>query len=138
MYGLIKRSHSIHMLNIQIDTKSLELVIYHQFNNIKLPFFASHMKSSFPPCTVNRCFTVIRYSRVAVSPVFLVSVMMIPLTSQMMMQSITLASLGSLLGFMSFWGNEWTFFLVCLSHVGRGHPKKASTEDKRKCQWSSP
>ena len=36
------------MLSIQIDTKSLELVIYHQFNNIKLSFFASHMKSSFP------------------------------------------------------------------------------------------
>ena len=30
------------MLSIQIDTKSLELVIYHQFNNIKLSFFASH------------------------------------------------------------------------------------------------
>ena len=36
------------MLSIQIDTKSFELVIYHQFNNIKLSFFASHMKSSFP------------------------------------------------------------------------------------------
>ena len=35
------------MLSIQIDTKSLERVIYHQFNNIKLPFFASHMKSIF-------------------------------------------------------------------------------------------
>ena len=34
------------MLSIQIDTKSLELVIYHQFNNIKLSFFPSHMKSS--------------------------------------------------------------------------------------------
>ena len=52
------------MLSIQIDTKSLELVIYHQFNNIKLSFFASHMKSSFPFCTFNRCCTVIRYSRV--------------------------------------------------------------------------
>ena len=38
------------MLSIQIDTKSLELVIYHQFNNIKLSFFESHMKSSFPTC----------------------------------------------------------------------------------------
>ena len=36
------------MLSIQIDIKGLELVIYHQFNNIKLPFFANHMKSSFP------------------------------------------------------------------------------------------
>ena len=36
------------MLSIQIDTKSLELVIYHQFNNIKLSLCASHMKSSFP------------------------------------------------------------------------------------------
>ena len=36
------------MLSVQIDTKSLELVIYHQFNNIKLSLFASHMKSSFP------------------------------------------------------------------------------------------
>ena len=44
------------MLSIQIDTKSLELVIYHQFNNIKLSFFASHMKSSFTSCTFNRCF----------------------------------------------------------------------------------
>ena len=35
------------MLNIQIDTKSLEPIIYHQFNNIKLSFFASHIKSSF-------------------------------------------------------------------------------------------
>ena len=50
----------MHMLSIQIDTKSLELVIYHQFNNIKLSLFASHMKSSFPLCTV------IRYSRVVV------------------------------------------------------------------------
>ena len=48
------------MLSIQIDTKSLELVIYHQLNNIKLSFFASHMKSSFPLCTD------IRYSRVCV------------------------------------------------------------------------
>ena len=44
MYGQIKGSHSIHMLSIQIETKSLKLVIYHQFNNIKLSFFASHMK----------------------------------------------------------------------------------------------
>ena len=27
------------MLSIQIDTKSFELVIYHQFNNIKLSLF---------------------------------------------------------------------------------------------------
>ena len=33
------------MLSIQIDTKSLGLVICQQFNNIKLSFFASHMKS---------------------------------------------------------------------------------------------
>ena len=39
--------HSIHILSIQIDTKSLKLVIYHQFNNIKLSFFTSHVKSSF-------------------------------------------------------------------------------------------
>ena len=45
---IIKRSHSIHMFSIQIDTKSFELVIYHQYNNIKLSFFASPMKSSFP------------------------------------------------------------------------------------------
>ena len=38
----VKMSHSIHMLSIQIDTKSLWL-----FNNIKLSFFASHMKRSF-------------------------------------------------------------------------------------------
>ena len=53
------------MLSNQIDTKSLELVIYHQFNNIKLSFFASDMKSSFSLCTFNRCCTVIRYSRVS-------------------------------------------------------------------------
>ena len=29
------------MLSIQIDTKSLELLIYHQFNIIKLSFFSS-------------------------------------------------------------------------------------------------
>ena len=46
------------MLSIKIDTKSLELVIYQQFNNIKFSLFASHMKSSFPLCTV------IIYSRV--------------------------------------------------------------------------
>ena len=51
------------MLSIQIDTKSLELVIYHQFDNIKLSFFASHMKSSLPLCTFKRCCTVIRYSK---------------------------------------------------------------------------
>ena len=52
------------MLSIQIDTKSLELVIYPQFHNIKLSFFASHMKLSFPLCTFLRCCTVIRFSRV--------------------------------------------------------------------------
>ena len=47
----IKRSHSIHMLSIQIDTKIakiLKLVIHHYFKNIKLSFFASHIKRSFP------------------------------------------------------------------------------------------
>ena len=48
------------MLSIQIDTKNLELVIYHQFNNIKLSFFASHMKSGFPLCRFDRCCTIIR------------------------------------------------------------------------------
>ena len=52
------------MMSIRIDTKSLELVSYYQFNNIKLSFFASYMKSSVPLCTINRCCTVIRYSRV--------------------------------------------------------------------------
>ena len=47
------------MLSIQIDAKSLELVIYHQFNNIKL--------SIFPLCTSNRWCTVIRYFRVNVN-----------------------------------------------------------------------
>ena len=53
MSGQIKMSHSIHMVSIQIDTnfKSLELVSYHQFTNIKLSFFASNMKWSFPLCT---------------------------------------------------------------------------------------
>ena len=52
------------MLSIQIDTKSLEQLIYQQFNNIKLSFFASQVKSSFPLCTFHRCCTLIRYSRV--------------------------------------------------------------------------
>ena len=46
-------SHSIHMLSIQIDSNSLELVIYHQFNNIKLSFFASHKNQ-------NRVFHYVR------------------------------------------------------------------------------
>ena len=41
-----KRSHSINMSNIQIDTKSLGIVVYHQFNNIKLSVFASSKKLS--------------------------------------------------------------------------------------------
>ena len=53
---LNQKNHFIHMLNIQIDTKSLELVT--EFNNIKLSLFASHMKDSFPLCKV------IRYSKV--------------------------------------------------------------------------
>ena len=56
------------MLSIQIDTKRLELV------NIKLTFFASHMKSSFPLCTISRCCTVIRYSRVETLKNFIHSV----------------------------------------------------------------
>ena len=35
------------MLNVQIDTKSLEMVIPHQFNNIKISFFAGQMKKTF-------------------------------------------------------------------------------------------
>ena len=58
-FMLVKRSLSICMLSIQIDTKSLELVIQHQFNNIKLSFFSSHMNSSFPVCMFYRCCTVI-------------------------------------------------------------------------------
>ena len=54
------------MLSIQIDTISLELVIYvpsvqqHQIVLLCKPY----MKSSFPLCTFNRCCTVVRYSRV--------------------------------------------------------------------------
>ena len=47
MYDLIKRSHSIHILSIQIDTKSFEVVICHQFNNIKLSFFATPHEIEF-------------------------------------------------------------------------------------------
>ena len=39
-------SHSIHMLSIQIDTKSLELIL--EFNNIKLSCFESLIVGSFP------------------------------------------------------------------------------------------
>ena len=54
-----KMSHSIHMLSIQIDTKSLVLVSHHQFNSIKLSSLACHMKQSFmkqsfPLCTFIR------------------------------------------------------------------------------------
>ena len=41
-------SQSFNMSSIQIDTKSLELIIHHQFDNIKLSFFVSHIKRSFP------------------------------------------------------------------------------------------
>ena len=44
MYVKIKMSHSIQMLNIQIDTKSLKIC---RFNNIKLSFFASQTKGNF-------------------------------------------------------------------------------------------
>ena len=54
---LIQRRHSIWLSSIPIGTKS------HQFNKIKLSFFASNMKSSFPLCLLNRCCMVIRYSR---------------------------------------------------------------------------
>ena len=40
-------SRSIHMLSIQIDTKTHVLVIHHQFNNIKLSFFANKDISIF-------------------------------------------------------------------------------------------
>ena len=43
--GHIIKSHSFHMLSIQINTKSLELAFYNQFINIKLSF-ASKMKAS--------------------------------------------------------------------------------------------
>ena len=52
------------MSNIQVDTKSLKLAIYHQFNNIKLSIFSSHIKQSFPLSAFNRCCTDISYSRV--------------------------------------------------------------------------
>ena len=65
IYGQIKRSHSIYMLSIQIDTKSLlKLVIHHQFNSFKWTLFASLMKWSFPLCTFSRRCRVIKYSRV--------------------------------------------------------------------------
>ena len=35
------------MLSIQIDTKSLELVIYHQFNNIKLSLLCKPYEIEF-------------------------------------------------------------------------------------------
>ena len=47
VYGQIKRSHSIHMLSIQIDTKTVELVIHHQFNNIKLSSICKLYKREF-------------------------------------------------------------------------------------------
>ena len=48
LYSQIKRSHSIHILSIQIDTQNFELVIDLQFNNVKLSFFANILVRSFP------------------------------------------------------------------------------------------
>ena len=59
----IKRSHSIHMLSIQIDTKTVELVIHPQFNNIKLSSICKLYKREIS--MFNRCCTVMRYSRVS-------------------------------------------------------------------------
>ena len=80
------------MLSIQIDTKSLDLVIYHQFNNIKLSFFASHMKSSFNLCTVffNRCCTIIGYSRVCTMLLFILQ--SLKCTCQVFRKSILIRS----------------------------------------------
>ena len=47
-----KRSHSIHMSSIEIDSKGLEVVIHYQFKNIKLSFFTSH--TSFPLCILKQ------------------------------------------------------------------------------------
>ena len=44
-------SRSNHIVSIQIDTKNLEFVVLHQFNNVKLSFFASYMKLSFAQFT---------------------------------------------------------------------------------------
>ena len=63
VYGQIKRSHSIHMLSIQIDTKTVELVIHHQFKNIKFSSICKLYKREFS--MFNRCCTVMRYSRVS-------------------------------------------------------------------------
>ena len=45
-------SHSIHMLSIQIDTKNPGLIIHHQFNNIKLSFFANQIRQNFTSCNM--------------------------------------------------------------------------------------
>ena len=41
-------NHSINMSSLQIDTKSLEMVSYHKFNNIKLSYFESIWNGVFP------------------------------------------------------------------------------------------
>ena len=61
LYSQIKMSHSIDMLSIQNDTKSLELVIDHQFNIIKFSCFESHIKMSSPFSPFSRYCTVIRW-----------------------------------------------------------------------------
>ena len=43
----INRSHAIHILSIQIDIRVLEMLRYNQVKNIKMSFYASHMKQSF-------------------------------------------------------------------------------------------
>ena len=56
LYSQIKMSHSIHMLSIQIDTKSLELLIHYQFS-----CFESHIKMSSPFSPFSRYCTVMRW-----------------------------------------------------------------------------
>ena len=48
-------SHSIYMLSIQIDTKS------HEFNNIKLSFFANRKKQSFSLICVVRLLDTLEH-----------------------------------------------------------------------------
>ena len=62
VFYIIKMSHSIHMLSIQIDTKISSI-----FNNSNLSFFASNMKQSFPLIDAVRLLDTLEYSITLVS-----------------------------------------------------------------------
>ena len=51
------------MMSIQIDTKSLELIICHQHQHHQIVLLCKHYEFESFIITFNRCCTVIRYFR---------------------------------------------------------------------------